>query len=199
MSATHSRSGAGAVNRRATRSGCGATPSRRRVRPRRLRRAGMPWRPAAPLAPYVNDRPYVASSFMSVAIAKVFGTAMSGRSPDRQGLADTAIPLEVTVPVLPSRGGEEIPERLSGPLGYEVSARSIPLDERFPDWGPSPYVHATLRATARVAEVLRHLYVLLPVLDDAKHYWVSTDEIDKLLRRGEGWLGSHPERELIAQ
>jgi 3' terminal RNA ribose 2'-O-methyltransferase Hen1 len=155
--------------------------------------------PSAALAQYVNDRPYVASSFMSVAIAKLFGTAMSGRSAERQELADTAIPLEVHVPVLPSRGGEETLGRLFDPLGYEVRASSIPLDERFPDWGNSRYLDATLIATCRVANVLNHLYVLLPVLDDDKHYWVSRDEIDKLLRRGEGWLGAHPERELITR
>jgi 3' terminal RNA ribose 2'-O-methyltransferase Hen1 len=155
--------------------------------------------PGAALAEYVNDRPYVASSFMSVAIAKLFGTAMGGRSAERQELADTPIPLEVGVPVLPCRGGEGTLRRLFEPLGYEVSASPIPLDERFPEWGMSRYVDATLAATCRVADLLNHLYVLLPVLDDEKHYWVSRDEIDKLLRRGEGWLGTHPERELITR
>jgi 3' terminal RNA ribose 2'-O-methyltransferase Hen1 len=155
--------------------------------------------PVAALAQYVNDRPYVASSFMSVAIAKLFGTAMGGRSAERQELADTPIPLEVRIPVLPCRGGEGALRRLFEPLGYEVSASPIPLDERFPDWGMSRYVDATLSTLGRVADVLNHFYVLLPVLDDEKHYWVSRDEIDKLLRRGEGWLGAHPERELITR
>jgi 3' terminal RNA ribose 2'-O-methyltransferase Hen1 len=153
--------------------------------------------PSAALAQYVNDRPYVASSFMSVAIAKLFGSAMGGRSTDRQELADTAIPLEVRIPVLPCRGGETALRRLFEPLGYEVSAAPIALDERFPDWGTSRYLDATLSATCRVADLLNHLYVLLPVLDDDKHYWVSRDEIDKLVRRGEGWLNAHPDRELI--
>src|SRR5437762_13692276 len=42
---------------------------------------------------YVNDRPYVASSMMSVAISQVFGTAMGGRCKERAELAKTAIPL----------------------------------------------------------------------------------------------------------
>jgi 3' terminal RNA ribose 2'-O-methyltransferase Hen1 len=154
---------------------------------------------SAALAQYVNDRPYVASSFMSVAIGKVYGTAMSGRSAERPELADTPIPLEVRIPVLPCRGGEETARRLFEPLGYDVSASRIVLDERFPNWGSSRYLDATLSATSRVAEVLNHLYVLLPVLDDEKHYWVSRDEIDKLLRRGGDWLREHPERELIAR
>jgi 3' terminal RNA ribose 2'-O-methyltransferase Hen1 len=50
-----------------------------------------------------------------------------------------------------------------------------------------------------LAQLLTHLYVLIPVLDDEKHYWVGEDEIDKLLRKGEGWLPQHPERELITR
>ncbi|HEY7282633.1 MAG TPA: 3' terminal RNA ribose 2'-O-methyltransferase Hen1 [Actinomycetota bacterium] len=151
------------------------------------------------LADYVNDRPYVASSFLSVAIAKLFGTAMAGRSDDRPELVDADLELEVRVPVLPCRGGEPLLRRLFEPLGYGVAATPLPLDERFPDWGDSRYLHATLTCRLPVRRVLEHLYVLLPVLDDAKHYWVAEDEIEKLLRRGEAWLGDHPERELIAR
>jgi 3' terminal RNA ribose 2'-O-methyltransferase Hen1 len=153
----------------------------------------------ASLEPYVNDRPYAVSSFMSVALAKLFGTAMAGRSAERQELADSPLPLDVRIPALPCRGGEELLRRLFEPLGYDVSATPIPLDEQFPEWGDSPYLETQLQTTARVADVLNHLYVLLPVLDDAKHYWVSRDEIEKLLRRGEGWLRDHPENELITR
>jgi 3' terminal RNA ribose 2'-O-methyltransferase Hen1 len=154
---------------------------------------------SASLEPYVNDRPYAASSFVSVALAKLFGTAMSGRSSERQELAEAAIPLEVRIPALPCRGGEQLLRRLFEPLGYVVSATPIPLDDRFPEWGESPYLDTRLTTIARVSEVLNHLYVLLPVLDDQKHYWVSRDEIEKLLRRGQGWLGDHPETELITR
>jgi 3' terminal RNA ribose 2'-O-methyltransferase Hen1 len=147
----------------------------------------------------VNDRPYVASSFMSVALAKVFGTAMTGRCDDRPELAASRIPLEVHLPVLPCRGGVDLLHRLFEPLGYDISARAIPLDERFDAWGPSLYLDARLQTTARLADVLNHLYVLLPVLDDQKHYWVADDEIEKLLRRGVGWLADHPESELITR
>jgi 3' terminal RNA ribose 2'-O-methyltransferase Hen1 len=153
----------------------------------------------ATLADYVNDRPYVASSFLSVAIAKLFGTAMSGRSDDRPELVDADLALEVRVPVLPCRGGKPLLRRLFEPMGYGVVAIPLPLDERFPDWGDSRYLDVTLRTTMPVRRMLEHLYVLLPVLDDAKHYWVAEDEIEKLLRRGEAWLGDHPERELITR
>ncbi|MEA2592990.1 MAG: hypothetical protein QOD62_2821 [Actinomycetota bacterium] len=149
------------------------------------------------LAQYVNDRPYVASSLLSVAIADVFGSAMAGRSGERPETAAAAIALEATLPVLPCRGGEDVITRLFGPLGYEVESHRLSLDEQFPEWGESGYFHVRLRATVRLADLLSHLYVLIPVLDDEKHYYVGDDEVDKLLARGAGWLPSHPEKSLI--
>jgi len=147
---------------------------------------------------YVNDRPYVASSFMSVAIADLFGTAMNGRSKERPELAASAIPLEIDIDVLPCRGGDEFLRRLFEPLGYEVTSEQYPLDEVFPEWGMSRYFRVNLKAEKRLADVLSHLYVLIPVMDDDKHYWVGSDEVEKLLRKGAGWLGDHPEKELIS-
>jgi 3' terminal RNA ribose 2'-O-methyltransferase Hen1 len=149
------------------------------------------------LEEYVNDRPYAASSLLSVAIARTFGTAMTGRSKERQELADTALPLEARIFVLPCRGGETLLGRLFEPLGYEVEAMRHPLDKKFPEWGDSSYFTVTLKNTIRLRDLLTHLYVLIPVLDDDKHYWVGDAEVEKLLRHGEGWLRDHPERELI--
>jgi 3' terminal RNA ribose 2'-O-methyltransferase Hen1 len=149
------------------------------------------------LEQYVNDRPYAASSFVSVAIARIFGTAMTGRSKERQELAETRIPLEVRIAVLPCRGGEDLLRRLFEPLGYEVAATRHSLDEKFPEWGESAYFTVTLKGTVCLSDLLTHLYVLIPVLDDDKHYWVGDAEVEKLLRHGEGWLREHPERELI--
>ena len=151
------------------------------------------------LGSYVNDRPYAASSFLCVALAKLLGTALSGRSKERPELAALAIPLEIGVPVLPCRGGEPLLRRLFEPLGYCVTARALPLDPEFPAWGDSDYLAVTLAGTARLADVLQHVSVLLPVLDDDKHYFVGGDEVTKLLRRGGQWLAAHPERELIAR
>jgi 3' terminal RNA ribose 2'-O-methyltransferase Hen1 len=149
------------------------------------------------LGQYVNDRPYAASSLLAVALGKVFGSALKGRCDARPELAATPIPLEVGVPVLPCAGGPELARRLFEPLGWAVVATPIALDPAFPEWGDTRYVDLRLTGTVRLAEALRHLYVLLPVLDDAKHYWVSADEVDKLVRVGGGWLAGHPERELI--
>jgi DNA-binding transcriptional LysR family regulator len=147
---------------------------------------------------YVNDRPYVASSFLSVAISEVFGTAMTGRSKDRPELAMTAMPLEAHIPVLPSRGGEAQIRQLFEPLGYAVELARIPLDAEFPEWGPSRYYSVTLKGHQRLQDLLSHINVLIPVLDDEKHYWVGDDEVDKLLRRGGDWLPAHPAKEQIA-
>lgn len=151
----------------------------------------------ARLDQYVNDRSYVASSFLSVALARVFGTALAGKSKARPELVDAALPLEARLAVLPSTGGEEVLRRLFEPLAYEVHAVNHPLDENFPEWGDSRYFTVRLKGCVRLRDLLAHLYVLVPVLDREKHYWVGENEVEKLLRRGEGWLATHPERELI--
>ena len=148
-----------------------------------------------PLEPYVNDRPYAACSFLSVAIAEVYGSALSGRCADRPALAEQEIPLQVGLPVLPCRGGEALLRELFEPLGYTVTAARRSLG----DLGESAYYDVTLSATVRLSDALAHLCVLVPVLDNEKHYWVGDDEVDKLLRRGGDWLPAHPARELITR
>jgi 3' terminal RNA ribose 2'-O-methyltransferase Hen1 len=154
--------------------------------------------PDAALAQYVNDRPYAASSLLAVALSSVFSSAMRGVCNARPERAGQPMPLRIEVPALPARGGPELVRRLFEPLGWAATVDPVALDVRFPEWGESRYVRLVLESDAlTLAEGLRHLYVLLPVLDDAKHYWVSSDEVDKLLRAGEGWLPDHPEQKLI--
>ncbi|MGF1530014.1 MAG: 3' terminal RNA ribose 2'-O-methyltransferase Hen1 [Puniceicoccaceae bacterium] len=162
-----------------------------------VRRKGGPSSPGFSLDQYVNDRSYVASSFLSVALADLFATAMNGRCKDKPELVETVFPFVVHLPALPCRGGELLLRQLFEPLGYAVEARSQPLDPQFPDWGASNCLDVTLRGSFRVRDLLRHLYVLIPVLDNAKHYWVGEEEVKKLLSRGEGWLSQHPLRESI--
>ncbi|MEU0393617.1 3' terminal RNA ribose 2'-O-methyltransferase Hen1 [Streptomyces sp. NPDC006208] len=154
--------------------------------------------PDAALAQYVNDRPYAASSLLSVALSTVFKSALRGVCAALPERAEAPLALRVEVPALPARGGAELVRKLFGPLGWSsVEAQPVALDDRFPAWGDSRYVQLVLEGELRLADALRQLYVLLPVLDDAKHYWVATDEVDKLLRAGEGWLAEHPEQKLI--
>lgn len=151
------------------------------------------------LAEHVNDRPYVASSFLSVALVTVFKSAMAGMCNGHEELAASAIPLEAWLPVVPAQGGEELVRRLFEPLGYTVQVEPIGLDPEYPEWGASRYVGLRLSGSCRLADLLTHLYVLIPVLDDDKHYWVDDAEIEKLMRRGDGWLATHPERDLIVR
>jgi 3' terminal RNA ribose 2'-O-methyltransferase Hen1 len=148
---------------------------------------------------YVNDRPYAASSFLSVAIAKTLRTALGGRCGERPELVQQPIPLAAMVTPLPVRGGADLVARLFGPLGYTIGVESLPLDAALPEWGASPYVTLRLQATCRLADLLNHLYVLIPVLDLTKHYYIDAEEIEKLLTKGGSWLPAHPERELIAR
>ena len=151
------------------------------------------------LEQYVNDRPYVASSFLCVALAEVFGTALNGRCKARPELVTTPLPLQAHLAMIPCSDGEEILRSLFEPLGYTVTIQSYPLDQHYPSWGQSSYYSFTLEATCLLSDLLSHIYVLIPVLDNNKHYWIGDDEVEKLLKRGQGWLTAHPQRELIAR
>ena len=150
------------------------------------------------LGQYVNDRPYAASSLLAMALKDVFRTALAGRCEARPELAATPIPLAIGVPAVPCRGGGDLVRRLFEPVGWNVEATGGRLDPAIPGWGDSPYLDVRLAGDVRLADALNHLYVLLPVLDDAKHYWVGSDEVDKLIRAGGGWLATHPEKALIS-
>lgn len=153
----------------------------------------------ATLDQYVNDRPYVASSLLSVALGEVFSTALSGRCSAKPELVGTQMPLQATLAVVDCDGGEDLIRRLFEPLGYTVTVERAILDPRFPQWGESDLYTVTVAAHQTVQNLLAHLYILIPVLDNTKHYFVDTAEIDKLLRRGEGWLAEHPEKNLITR
>ena len=161
---------------------------------RKVRTPGGPRAAQGPLAHYVNDRPYAASSLLGVALARVFSTARAGKCAARPDLARTAIALEITIAVLPCRGGPALAHRLFEPLGWTVTTTEIALDKGFDEWGTSHYVQLHLSGTQRLSDALNQLHVLLPVFDESKHYWQGPDEVDKLLRSGAAWLATHPER-----
>ena len=148
---------------------------------------------------YVNDRPYASTSFMSTAIARVFGTAMSGRCDKMPELAKTPLKLTAKLSSLKDNGEENLAKELFEPLGYSVKTTRTILDEKFPEWGGSPYIDLEISGTVRLSELLNHLYVLIPVFDRQKHYYISEDEIQKLMNHGEGWLAAHPFKEKITR
>lgn len=144
---------------------------------------------------YVNDRPYTASSFMSTAISRIFGTAMNGRCDKKQELADT--PLNLTACIHMIQGKDEFARKIFEPLGYTVKTSKTVLDSKFEEWGESPYIDIEISGTVKLSDLLNHIYVLIPVFDRQKHYYISEDEIDKLMSHGGEWLASHPAREEI--
>ena len=152
------------------------------------------------LGQYVNDRPYVASSFMSVALSKAFSTAMNGKCSNKPELVNTKMPFEIKISVLPApKGGETLIRKLFEPLGYQLNIKRHILDDNFQDWGQSKYYTVELKNTITAQELLQHLYLLIPALDNDKHYYVSQNEIEKLLDKGKGWLSKHPEMEEITK
>ena len=151
-------------------------------------------RESGPLAQYVNDRPYVASSFLSVAVASVLRSTLNGVCKELPELAASEIPLEIQIEGVPC--SEETAKNLFEPLGYEVGIEKFALNPNS-DWGEAPFVRLHLKAVKKLGEMLSHLYVLLPVMDDDKHYYISDDEVEKLLKRGEGWLENHPQKAFI--
>lgn len=164
-----------------------------------IRKSGSHSNEGFSLENYVNDRPYAASSFLSAAIAQVYSSALSGNCKTRPELVDQKMPLTVKIDVVSSKGGQQLIERLFSPLAYEIELISYPLDQKFPDWGQSRYYSLTLKKETTVNEMLTHLYVLIPVLDNDKHYFIGEHEMEKLLAKGKGWLNEHPEKELITR
>lgn len=149
------------------------------------------------LSNYINDRPFVASSLLSTAISKCFGTAMNGRCQEDQSLADTEYDFTVKLAALPCKGQEQLLHDLFEPLGYDVTTTGFPLNNNFPEWGQSKYYNLELKATKKLGDILSHIYLMIPVLDIEKHYWVGKEEIEKLVRHGQDWLPGHPLRKLI--
>jgi 3' terminal RNA ribose 2'-O-methyltransferase Hen1 len=130
-------------------------------------------------------------------LSRWFNSTLGGRCERQPELVATELPLEARLAALPCRGGEAFLRALFEPLGYVVEAARHELDENMPALGSSRLFTVTLRATRQLSELLTHLYVLVPVLDDQNHYWVGDDEIEKLLRHGQGWLDTHPSRDAI--
>ena len=157
---------------------------------------------------YVNDRPYTANSFLSTAIGKAFGSAINGTCLSRPELVVTPIPLKATVHALKidTKGIQRVKEgdisvisRLFEPLGYAISCETVPLDPQFPSWGDSKSITLTIEKTVTLKELLSHLSIFLMVLDTERHYWISQNDVEVLMRRGEGWLDGHPEKEWITR
>ena len=142
---------------------------------------------------YVNTRPFVANSILSVAINKSFAQSMAGKSKDRQALADQQLSFEACLGPVACQGDGEFISSLFEPLGYTVSIASLGNDD------VSNLYSIKISASIRLSELLNQLYVLIPVLDNSKHWWVDQDEVENLFNKGAHWLAQHPMREVITR
>ncbi|MEL6657802.1 MAG: 3' terminal RNA ribose 2'-O-methyltransferase Hen1 [Bacteroidota bacterium] len=148
---------------------------------------------------YVNDRAYVASSFLCTAISKVFGSALNGNCTAMPALVNQTWKIEAKISAVCVRGGAELLHSIFEPLGYGIKHQTALLDTEYPEWGASPYYTITLSGKKTVQELLQHLYILLPILDNRKHYYFKESEIEKLLAKASAWLPEHPAKELIVR
>ncbi|MBD0021280.1 3' terminal RNA ribose 2'-O-methyltransferase Hen1 [Gordonia pseudamarae] len=143
------------------------------------------------VSPYVNALADEASSRFVVALGKVFGDTIAGRAVTRPDLVSHVWEVTITIAAVPLRSASS-PADLFGPIGWDVGVARQPLSPV--PWGDSAHGTITLRGRSTLRDALRQLAVLLPVLADDKHYFVDDDEVDKLDRLGDGWLGDHPRR-----
>lgn len=148
---------------------------------------------------YVNDRPYTTNSFLSTAIMKAFSSAVNGNCKIKPELVDTKIPLKVRISSLKIDCDKSYISKLFSPLGYDFSYEIIQLDEKFPEWGESKVINLTIEKVTTLKELLSQLYVFIMVFDNDRHYWISKHDIDVLIRRGENWLDTHPEKQWITK
>ncbi len=146
---------------------------------------------------YVNDRPYATSSFLCSAIAQVFSTALSGRSKEYEHLVKEEMEFKVEVVSLKVKTNLIMLNKIFDPLGYELEIKSHLLDEKIFGEEESNYVDLILKNKLTLQSVLQHLYVLIPVFDNNKHYFVNNDEVEKLLSKGGDWIDVHPEKDFI--
>ncbi|MBU5353500.1 methyltransferase domain-containing protein [Paenibacillus barcinonensis] len=149
---------------------------------------------------YINDREFVTSSLFCSYMRSALGTALNGKpKEDYTQWVDHVFELELTFGPVASDLPDRVVEELFSALGYDVamergeSAYSFDLKNR------STVRHITLRGKQTIQQALRQLFLLIPVLDNYKHYFISEDEIDKIKRYGEGWLDTHPLKELIVR
>ena len=147
---------------------------------------------------YINDREFAVSSIFCSLIRSALGTALNGQ-PKEQYMEWVDHPFSLQFefgPVVSTLTDQQLAE-LFEPLGFAlaITRQEIDYSIRMKDESSARYL--TLRGTKTLHESLRQLFVLIPVLDNYKHYYIDEKEIEKLERYGEGWLENHPLRDFI--
>jgi 3' terminal RNA ribose 2'-O-methyltransferase Hen1 len=147
---------------------------------------------------YINDREFAVSSIFCSFIRSALGTALNGQ-PKEEHLKWVNHPFSFNFefgPVVSSLSDEKL-MNLFEPIGYEVTINRPEIEYSFPIKTKSSARYLSIKGMKTLQEGLRHLFVLIPVIDNYKHYFIDEKEIEKLERYGEGWLEQHPLRDLI--
>ncbi|MBW4084382.1 3' terminal RNA ribose 2'-O-methyltransferase Hen1 [Paenibacillus sp. S150] len=147
---------------------------------------------------YINDREFVVSSLFCTYIRSALGTALNGKTKEAYlPWVNRKLALELTFGPVASNLPDHALEDLFIPLGYEVVLERGDAAYAFELKSRSSVRYIKLKGIQTLQTALRQLFVLIPALDDYKHYYISDDEVDKIRRYGDGWLENHPQRALI--
>ncbi|WIM41190.1 3' terminal RNA ribose 2'-O-methyltransferase Hen1 [Paenibacillus sp. PK4536] len=147
---------------------------------------------------YINDRELVVSSLFCSYIRPALGTALNGKpKADYIDWVEHPFTLHMSMGPVASDLPDSMIESLFQPLGYEVQMERGEIDYSFDLKNRSTVRHIQISGQQTLQHMLRQLYILIPVLDNYKHYYISDDEIERLQRYGEGWLSTHPQHDLI--
>jgi 3' terminal RNA ribose 2'-O-methyltransferase Hen1 len=151
---------------------------------------------------YVSSREYALSSLFCRELKGAFGTVLSGKYKDEKDQKMAETPLEVVVDALPlatSLTDEQL-RSLFQPLRYAGFTPSYTVDHSYQyPWMPQRHrvLELALRGQKTIREVLRHLLVLIPAIDNYTHYTELDTLVAELKNYGEGWLDQHPKKAFI--
>ncbi|MBO1912395.1 hypothetical protein J4G37_47305, partial [Microvirga sp. 3-52] len=142
---------------------------------------------------YINDREFAVSSIFTSLIRSALGTALNGQPKEEYiEWVDHPFSFEFSFgPVVSDLSDAEI-QGLFEPLGYRVDIEYGETDYSFQLKTRSSARFLMISGTVTLQKALQQLYVLIPVMDNYKHYFIDEAEIEKIKRYGDGWLDDHP-------
>ncbi|WP_075619063.1 3' terminal RNA ribose 2'-O-methyltransferase Hen1 [Paenisporosarcina indica] len=147
---------------------------------------------------YINDREFAVSSIFCSFIRSALGTALNGQPKEEYiDWVNHLFPFEFEFGPVVSTISDEVLNELFEPIGYQVTITRPEIDYSFQMKEKSSVSYISLKGTKTLQDGLRQLFILIPVIDNYKHYFIDEKEIEKLERYGEGWLEAHPMRDMI--
>ncbi|TDL78499.1 3' terminal RNA ribose 2'-O-methyltransferase Hen1 [Peribacillus frigoritolerans] len=147
---------------------------------------------------YINDREFAVSSLFCSFIRSALGTALNGQPKEEYSeWVNYRFSFQFEFgPVVSSLSDKQLKD-LFEPIGYEVAISRPDIEYSFEMKDKSSARSICLKGMKTLQNGLRQLFVLIPVIDNYKHYYIDDKEIEKLERYGEGWLEDHPKRDYI--